>query len=893
MPASAEPYAESGPEFDEFVEETLFEEAPPEAPKPTRAPPLLMLVVDEEEEVEFCAPPPASPPLQVIKGSEDETAALSDEPEAEPPFDPPDLEDLMALEDDEIEDDDEPPFDPANLEDLTPPSLSAPIAAEAPLVLAPANENSRASLGPVRNAQPEGARDLPAPAIRLYLSWDRREAAEFFNAVGADPRLSRTEITIARGGLDGAAVHCAFHQKPDLVVVDTTLRGAALIASLDRLMEAAGSQTKVIVLGAVNDVSLLREMAQRGVDEYLIWPIKPEDVAGSACALFADVDKARVIAVVGARGGIGASTIAHNLAWCIAERQRARTTLVDLDMPFGTAAFDFKIEPIRSLADIIEGEGLDDIALERVGVKRTDRLTILSAPATPRRGGDVEAEAARALISAARRLSSYVVLDLPHLWTPWVKQALLGADEIVLVTSPDIASLRNTDNIAKALRNERPAEPIVVLSMTGVPKRPEVPFKEFAEALTITPAVSLAFEPNIFGAASITGQMLPEIAPGSKAAGLLEQLATLLTGRACIDAPPAEPRVLGDELPEEDFDPFEDALVNRFALEWVEEDEAPPTGEQTALAPLELLELAPIEPDYMAKARAAAFDALDVLETSRHHPERRFAFGPLAGFAAGFAMAALAVGALLFMRTQPAPASAAAHVVAEVKAAPPPVPAPAPITPEQMAAQYQAAARLIEQNAPRDALAPMQRLADAGFVMAQYRLAKMYERGEGVAADLVQARIWTERAAGGGNRNALHDLGVYFARGEGAPRDAAAASRWFRQAAELGLADSQFNLGVLYAEGRGVEADVWEALYWFRLAARQGDVAAGERAIELELGLTPYDLEQVDARVAAFQPRAADPVANGEFPQAVLVTAPASHAVGSLPTSLAADETPR
>jgi localization factor PodJL len=144
-------------------------------------------------------------------------------------------------------------------------------------------------------------------------------------------------------------------------------------------------------------------------------------------------------------------------------------------------------------------------------------------------------------------------------------------------------------------------------------------------------------------------------------------------------------------------------------------------------------------------------------------------------------------------------------------------------------------------------------------------LAKLYERGEGVTADLTLARQWTERSAAAGNRRAMHDLGVYFARGEGAPLDEAAAFRWFRQAAELGVADSQYNLGVLYQQGRGVGASPSEALFWFMVAARQGDEDAAARAQTLQAQLQPNQLEQARARAQAFRPRAASAQANGEF----------------------------
>ena len=184
-----------------------------------------------------------------------------------------------------------------------------------------------------------------------------------------------------------------------------------------------------------------------------------------------------------------------------------------------------------------------------------------------------------------------------------------------------------------------------------------------------------------------------------------------------------------------------------------------------------------------------------------------------------------------------------------------------------LTAQYELALQRLASGRSQEGVTMLRRAADRGFPMAQYRLAKLYERGEGVETDLAAARQWTERAAAAGNRRAMHDLGVYFARGEGAPLDEAAAFRWFRQAAELGVADSQYNLGVLYQQGRGVNASASEALFWFLVAARQGDQDAGARATALEAQLPQIQVQQARARAEAFRPRAASAVANGEFGQ--------------------------
>jgi hypothetical protein len=153
-------------------------------------------------------------------------------------------------------------------------------------------------------------------------------------------------------------------------------------------------------------------------------------------------------------------------------------------------------------------------------------------------------------MAEVRRSSAYVVLDLPHVWEPWVRQTLREADEVVIVAAPDLASLRNTDNMLKLLRSERDkaSAPLIVLSMAGIPKRPEIPLKDFAEAIHVKPVMTFAFEPELFGRASAQGQMIYEAMPDSKAALQVDTLASLLTGREPFAAPAPRVRAKAPEL---------------------------------------------------------------------------------------------------------------------------------------------------------------------------------------------------------------------------------------------------------------------------------------------------------------------------------------------------------
>ncbi|WP_084398547.1 peptidoglycan-binding protein [Henriciella aquimarina] len=162
----------------------------------------------------------------------------------------------------------------------------------------------------------------------------------------------------------------------------------------------------------------------------------------------------------------------------------------------------------------------------------------------------------------------------------------------------------------------------------------------------------------------------------------------------------------------------------------------------------------------------------------------------------------------------------------------------------------------------------VRKAAEAGEPAAQYRLAKLHEKGLGVPKDLSMARQWTERAAQGGNVKAMHDLAVYYAEGEGGSQNYAAAVDWFRKAADYGLTDSQYNLAVLYQLGLGISPSQTEALYWYEVAHAQGDDGALDKVEELRESLSLEEAQQAQRRAAAWTEAAADPRANGDFDDA-------------------------
>lgn len=157
------------------------------------------------------------------------------------------------------------------------------------------------------------------------------------------------------------------------------------------------------------------------------------------------------------------------------------------------------------------------------------------------------------------------------------------------------------------------------------------------------------------------------------------------------------------------------------------------------------------------------------------------------------------------------------------------------------------------------------RAAQQGLPAAQYRMAKLHERGIGVPRDYAEARAWTERAANGGNIKAMHDLAVFYADGEGGAQSYAAAAEWFRKAADYGVVDSQYNLAVLYENGLGISPSQTEALYWYEIAAASGDASAPGNVATLREALPLDQAQQAQRRASNWAVAAQNAAANGNF----------------------------
>ena len=383
-----------------------------------------------------------------------------------------------------------------------------------------------------------GQRIPPVPRISIQAFCESPDLAAVIQSAAGDRRMAKAQVKVNMGGAPAAVEAYRSAPTPNLVLIEFSNDRAQLIGHLDELAGSCDAGTKVIVAGRVNDITLYRELIARGVSEYLVGP--PDVVGFIRCVsgLYTAPGAeavGRVVTVTGAKGGVGSSTLAHNIAWSVARNLGIATVIADLDLAFGTAGLDFNQDPPQGISDaVFAPDRLDANLVDRLLSKCADNLSLLAAPATLDRSFDFGETAFDALIDILRASIPCIVLDLPHMWTAWSRRMLVAADDVVIVAAPDLANLRNVKNILDQLKTVRSndARPKLIINGAGVLKRPEISVADFAKAVELEPSAVIPFDPRLFGTAANNGQMIAEVEAAHKTAALIDDLARLIAGRA-------------------------------------------------------------------------------------------------------------------------------------------------------------------------------------------------------------------------------------------------------------------------------------------------------------------------------------------------------------------------
>jgi len=383
----------------------------------------------------------------------------------------------------------------------------------------------------------------PIPRISMQAFCETPELAAIISEASTDRRMDKAHVKVHMGGAPAAIEAYRTAPTPNLILLEVGQDRGKLHGELDELAQFCDGGTKVIVVGRTNDIALYRELMARGISEYLVMPFNVLDFVRSVSQLYTGEGSdplGRVVAFVGAKGGVGASTIAHNVGWSIARDLQVQTVIIDMDLAYGTAGLDFNQDPPQGIADaVFAPDRVDANMIDRLLSKCTDHLSLLAASATLDRIYDFDESAFDMIFDILRASVPCIVVDVPHVWTGWSKRVLTSADDVVVVSSPDLANLRNAKSLLDVLRAARPNDhkPRLVMNNVGVLKRPEIDLADFAKAVEADPIGVIPFDAKLFGTATNNGQMIVEVDAASKTADILAEIGRIVMGRADVRKP--------------------------------------------------------------------------------------------------------------------------------------------------------------------------------------------------------------------------------------------------------------------------------------------------------------------------------------------------------------------
>lgn len=342
---------------------------------------------------------------------------------------------------------------------------------------------------------------------------------------------------IFTGGIAAAIEALESRSSPKLLVVDLT-EATEPLADIHRLAEVCDVETSVVAVGVANDVQLFRSLLEAGVADYLVKPITFEAVQNTVRLIADPRAKAdenspgRLVTVVGARGGVGASTLAVNGAWLIAHEQKLRTALVDVDLQFGTVSLSLDLAPSRGFREALENpERVDDLFVASVLVTESENLYVLGAEEALDDDLAFDPQGLYRMVMELRRNFECIVLDIPRALVMRYREVLADSAAVAVVTDFSLAGMRDTVRLRSLIRGAAPrAKLSIIVNRTRPEDGSDVPRKAFEEAIEAPVNEIVPYDRKALALANRSGKPVPAVMKNGAITKACREVSKMLSG---------------------------------------------------------------------------------------------------------------------------------------------------------------------------------------------------------------------------------------------------------------------------------------------------------------------------------------------------------------------------
>jgi len=348
-------------------------------------------------------------------------------------------------------------------------------------------------------------------------------------------QLGWREPEVHEGGPEVLSALISDPAVPMMLVADLTQTEDA-VAAMDALASHCGPETRVIAIGQTNDVSFYRKLLGMGVSDYLVKPIAAGTLTDAIANATRDLGaggarerKARLVAFIGARGGVGTTSLALSAAWMIAKTKKV--AMLDLDLHFGSSALSLDIEAGVGLHDLLaHPERIDGLLVRSAMTTVADGLQILGTEHRLDQHLDVDPEGLSTVLDEVGDIVDFIIVDTPRSLSPMSRQVLVEADTVIIVTDRTLASMRDTRRLIELTKGLRSGiEVLVAVNRAGaVPG--EITVANFERFVGAKIDVSVPQDLKAAVAAAERGKPLAETTKLRAFSAAMQQLTTVLAG---------------------------------------------------------------------------------------------------------------------------------------------------------------------------------------------------------------------------------------------------------------------------------------------------------------------------------------------------------------------------